>query len=292
MVKGGDKFALKHTDSQSRFDEFIAECTSFECPRPSSYSSVFHSVFRTARIPYSVNMQFAHSFAGGWEQARQTGTLSGSWRKYDLNSAYLWASTLGLPRPSTFKYASKIAKRPGLYHIELAAQLDHLPYPYNTRRFVNATDDEINLYSLPIRRIIGGVTWEDSLPEDVVSAVVSRFSFAKEVSKSYWGRWCSTETIRCTVGAKHWELPNPCLNLVWAHLLIGRVRARVWQEAASAAHVFVDSIITTDALKVGTGLGSWRLDAEYPDGVKVRHAGFYGPANSDKWDRTSGTKSA
>lgn len=249
-------------------------------------------MFKTARIPYSVNAQFAHAFAGGWEQAKVTGVLSGRWLKYDMNSAYLWASTLGLPRPSTFKFAKRLAARPGLYHLELATTLDHLPYPYNMRRFVNATDDEINLYGLPIARVISGVTWEDSLPEDVVTEVVKRFSFGREVSKAYWGRWCSTDTIRCTVGEASWELPNPALNLVWAHVLIGRVRARVWQESKNAAHVFVDSIITTDEIRTGSGLGAWRLDAEYASGVKIRHAGFYGPADSDEWDRTSGQKTA
>jgi hypothetical protein len=292
MVKGADKFAVRHTSSQEVFDEFIRECTEFQCPRPSSYSSVFHSVFRTARIPASINAQFSHSFAGGWEQAKMTGVLPGRWLKYDLNSAYLWASTLGLPRPSTFKFARRLAVRPGLYHVELATNLEHLPYPYNARRFVNATDDEINLYGLPIHRIISGVTWEDYLPEDVVTNVIKQFSFGKEVSKAYWGRWCSSDTIRCTCGDKVWELPNPTQNLVWAHLLIGRVKARVWQESKNAAHIFVDSIITRDEIRTADGLGSWRLDAEYANGVKVQHAGFYGPADSSKWDRTSGRKKA
>lgn len=289
MVKSADKFSVKHAGNQEVFDEFIREATEFKCPRPSSYSSVFHAMFPTAAIPRSVNAQFEGQFAGGWEEAKTTGVLRGRWLKYDLNSAYLWASTLGLPRPSTFRYTDDISNKASMYALELAANIDTLPYPFNQRRLVNATLEEIDLYSLPIKRVISGVTWDDYLDEDVVTRIINQMSFGKEVSKAYWGLWCSTTTVRCTTQKKTWELRNNALNLVWAHVLISRVKARVWSESKNAAHVFVDSIITQDTLPTGTRVGDWRLDAEYANGVKVKHAGFYGPADSDSWDRTSGT---
>lgn len=218
-----------------------------------------------------------------------TGVLRGRWRKYDLNSAYLWASTLGMPKVKSFRMSRNPGRLPGMYNLELVQPVESLPYPFNVARFVNATTAEIDLYNLPIRRIINGVIWEDAHPEDCITRVVKQFTFAKQVSKSYWGRWCSQTPIECNTPSRTWELRNPLLNLVWAHFLISAVKRKVWQDGKNAAHVFVDSIITRDELPTGDAVGDWRHERTYEDGIKIRHAGYFGPRIGAP-DKTTGEK--
>jgi hypothetical protein len=66
-------------------------------------------------------------------------------------------------------------------------------------------------------------------------------------------------------------------NIVWAHLIVSRVRRRLADVSRGAAHVFVDSVITKDVLPVGDAPGDWHLVKDYPHGVRVRGPGAYGP---------------
>lgn len=288
-LKSVDKFAPRHVESADSWQEFMRECAFYGCAKPSSYGSVFHAQFNSPRVRHTFNHLFGYAFVGGWQEAKATGVLRGRWKQYDLNSAYLWASTLGLPKVASFRYSEHIGKLPGLYNLELECTLEHLPYPFNEYRFVNATSYEIELYGLPVKRIIGGVTWDDCHDEDAVTRIVKQFTFQKEVSRAYWGRWCSDTPIDCVTKNKTWQLRNPVLNYVWAHFLVSSVKAKVWQESKNACHIFVDSIITPDELPIGSGLGEWKLVKEYEQGVRIRHAGFYGPAKG-KWDKTTGKK--
>jgi hypothetical protein len=285
-LKAVDRFTIQHTNTEEAFNEFLRECADYGIPRPSSYNAVFHHCYRSPRVRRTYNQYFEYSFYGAWEEAKKVGVLRGRWHKYDLNSAYMWAASLGLPTIGSVRISKHLGKFRGLYNLELEAPLEHLPYPYNSHRFVNATDEEIDLYSLPIKKILGGVTWTDYVEGDPIIKTVKQFTFAKEVSKSFWGRWCSSSPIQCRSISKEWEIRNPILNLIWAHVLIGRVKMRVWSESKNAAHVFVDSIITQDVLPTGDRLGEWKHEKTY-DGLRVKHPGFYGPANGD-WDRTTG----
>ena len=289
MVKAVDRFSIRHTCSEAAFQELIRECSDYGCARPSSYGSVFHAVYKSPRVRRSLQAPFEPWFAGGWQEAKMTGVIRGRWRRYDLNSAYLWACTLGLPEIRSVRVSTAVGSLPGMYALELAKADESLPYPFNMARTVCATTEEIDLYALPVKKILGGVTWTDSIDGQPIVDTVKQFTFAKEVSKTFWGRWCSTIPVECeTRTGKRWPLRNPIQNLVWAHLLVSRVKQRVWNEGRNAAHVFVDSIITTDVLPTGAELGAWREEREYPDGLTIRHAGFYG--SGGVWEKVSGAR--
>lgn len=293
VVKPMDAFDNKHTETENSFTEFLRECAELRCPRPASYASVFHAQFHSPTILKSYNYPLAPYMTGAWQAHKGAGSYRGRYNKYDLNSAYLWASTLGLPRPASFRTAHHIGKLPGLFLVEYVPKLG-LPYPLNigTNGFGVAgaalvSTEEINAYDLHVTRVIYGVTWSDYIYPDAITSTVARASFGKQMSRAFWGRWCSTVDLECHSKKKSWYMPNRMLNIPWAHLLVSRVKMRCWDVSANAVHVFVDSVITTDTLPTGTKIGDWRLDAEYNEGVKVRRAGFYGPVNGD-WDRMSG----
>ena len=72
------------------------------------------------------------------------------------------------------------------------------------------------------------------------------------------------------------RLWGPWWSLVWAALIVSRVKMRVWESDHSPAHVFVDSILTKNELPVGSGLGKWRLVCECPHGVEIKQTGWFG----------------
>lgn len=287
MVKGIDRFAHRHVVTEESFSEFLKECAFFDCPRPSSYSSVFHTVYKSPRVRWSLHALFAPWFVGGWQQARKVGLLPGTWRQYDMNSAYLWAVTRGLPDVDSMRVSNVVGRWPGMYALELTHTLENLPYPFNTNRVVNATTEELDAYALPVARILGGVIWSGEIDGAPIVDAVKQFTFAKECARSFWGRWCATTPVECAVrSGKRWQLPNNIQNFVWAHLIVSRVKARVWAESPNAAHIFVDSVITTDELPTGEGLGDWRQTELFENGVRIKHAGYYGAPH--QWRKTSG----
>ena len=289
MLKDVTRFPA-HCGDEDTFLTMMEEAQRHGIKRPSSYSDCFHSAFHSPRIKHSLNALFAGQFTGGWEEAKATGVLPGKWYQYDMQSAYLWSGSQGLPDASTFRYADSLSVPNGMFVIDQAAPRVDLPYPFNVRRIVNATRDEIDAYGLNVHRIVSGVSWTKTISGEQVEEAVKRFTFWKEVGKTYWGRWCSTQPLKChSRSGAHWGIRNPVLNLVWAHVVISRVKLRVWESAKDAAHVFVDSVIVPRKLDVGTRAGDWRLEDEFSEGVHIRHAGYFGPAGGE-WKRTSGTK--
>lgn len=246
-------------------------------PMPNGYSSVFHDLFFTEAAPAALDNLLAPYFAGGWEQAIIRGKSDGPAFQYDMRSAYLWASTLGLPRMASVAASRVISgNKPGIYLVEHEPR-DGLPYPFNRHALCIATDAECETYNLEIRRVLGGATWTDCLPADAVTSICDRASFGKQMGRAYWGRWASSANLRIRQGGRWREMPNKRRNLAWAHLIVSRVRFRLAEAAAKAGgrHVYVDAVIADRQLEIGDGLGDWRLVREFPAGVDVRGTGRY-----------------
>lgn len=279
VVKSLDQFD-KHTECAS-FMAMLQECQRNGVTRPSSYSDCFHQLFQSPRVPYSVNHYFAEHFAGGWQEARETGKVRGHLFKYDLNSAYLWSGSQGLPDTQSFSYTDVLAHPDALYLVRIVPN-PAAPFPFNRLPIVIAQLADIDLYALTVLEVIGGVRWTRQIDGDEILKVVNRFSFYKAIGRSYWGRWGSLAPIRCkTLRAdatvnKEWPLRNGLLNFVWAQLIINRVKRRVFETDASPIHIFVDSIITRKRVSTGTGLGDWKLVDDYRRGLEILGPGWYG----------------
>lgn len=287
--KNRDTFGRVAVEDE-HFSEFLKECQqTARCRMPSSFGSPFHKLFYSPALPRSVNAPFANFFRGGWQEARLLGKRSGAFYLYDINSAYLWSSTLGLPLTETLELQFDVrTDLDGCYVIDQGEPRQELPYPFSAESVVIASLDEIESYNLNIRKVLAGFTWRDVLKPDAITSVVSQFSFSKQMARAYWGRWASVLRIECDNGQRKWKLRNPIQNYIWAHLIVSRVKLRIYEEAKDAAHVFVDSVLVPRTMPTSPQLGGWKLVKEYLDGVRIEGPGRFG-AMRGKLDKHSGT---
>ena len=279
-----------HMDDEPAFRELLLEYADNGVPRPTGYADVFHEHFYSPRIPWSVNCQLAPAFAGGWQAALKPGPHRGTFYKYDLRSAYLWAATLGLPDPATYQRSLSPVKckHDGLYRIKLIEPSPNAPFPFNQAYECIATKHEIEVYGLRVSEILDGVSWSGTLDGASIVASIRRVSTWKQAARSYWGRWAQLQKVTCVAGERTWRLPNMALNIPWAHEIVSRVKMRMWTYSGNAVHVFVDSLITPEWLPTGLAVGDFRLENTYRDGVFVRGPGQYGALHASKLERMAG----
>ncbi len=258
---------------------------------PTGYADAFRARFRSPSVSWSHQVHFRPWFRAAWQEAFTIGGQPGAWNLYDMRQAYLWAVTLGLPDPRSYFHTRSTAyAKDALYlvdHVPVAG----LPYPYATETTVLATGEDIKRYGLAVTDIHCGVAWRRAFPVRKILDAINCWTFAKEVGRSYWGGWAASARVECVTPAKRWELPPLGANLIWAHLIVSRVRARLADVADGAAHVFVDSVLTQRELPTGDAIGDWRLVKTYPDGIKVGGPGAYGPMIG-AWDKYAGVPRA
>jgi len=283
-----DRFT-DHSDAVA-FQELLREYKEFGVPRPGGYADVFHARGNSPRIPWSINAMLAPAFAGGWQQALKVGIHKGTFYKYDLRSAYLWAGSLGIPDVKTYRRALDVKRdRPGIYRVKLAHPVRGAPFPFHRAHECLASSEEIALYDLPVTEVISGVTWTRDIDPSKMLEDVRAVSTWKQAGRSYWGRWGQTARVECHAGGKSWTLPNASANVPWAHTIISRVKSRLWQAAdPTTVHVYVDSLLTQKPLRTGELIGDWKLEKVYHGGVIVRGAGQYGDATAARLERMAG----
>lgn len=266
-----------HLEDEPGFLELLREYASHDVPRPAGYADVFHKHFQSPRVPWSANATLAPALAGGWQEALVPGIHRGTFRRYDIRSAYLWAGSLGLPDVRTYQCAARVSKRlSGCYRVRLERPVPGAPYPFSRAVECLATDEEIELYSLPVTEVVAGITWKRLRDPEKMLEAVYRVSSWKAAARSYWGRWGQTARVVCHAGGKSWVLPNPAANVPAAALIIARVKAKLWTHAAEAVHVYVDSLITPRELRTGEALGDFKLEHTYRNGVVIKAPGWYG----------------
>lgn len=258
------------------------------CPHPASWGTVFrHAMKLTGTappwLPASIAGHFRGWAGGPWSEARQVGRLPGVWWRCDLRAAYRWAGGLGLPDPSTFRMWHRTEnRRPGLWWAEHVTPPDpSLPSALRDRRIV-VSDEELARLPLSVRRL-SGVTWAPGKPwggaewiERTLRILPRRWH--PMIGRAYWGAWLGASRLRCVTPGRAWELPGRAAMPVWALLIIGRVRLRVWELAAEgeSAHVHVDEVITRNPPRYGQAPGDWHLKQYYPGGLDVYRTGHFG----------------
>lgn len=292
FVKSLDAFSEHASDSEA-FYEMLREYADYGVPRPTGYADPFHARFQTPRVKWTYNAILASRFVGGWQEAIAPGTHLGPHYRYDLRSAYLWAGSLGLPDVASYAFSRKIGALPGVYRITLAHSVEGAPYPFNYATDVLASTEEIDLYSLPVAQVHGGVTWRALADPAPMLAVVRDLSTWKAAGRMYWGRWAQTTRVECHTDAKSWPLPNVNVNIPWAHMIVSRVKAKTWLAARDAVHVYVDSVITPRPLgksALGPRIGDWKLEHIYTDGVQILAPGWYGAAGDTRLEKMAGVR--
>jgi len=285
------KSFTSHT-TEPEFRELLREYADHNVPRPSGYADVFHEKYTSPRVTWSINATLAPAMAGGWQESLRSGKHFGTYRRYDMRSAYLWAATLGLPDTRTYQRSLspwKNGNRDGVYRVKLLRVSPNAPFPFNSALECLASNIEIETYNLAVAEVIDGVTWKNSIDTRSLMEAITAVSTWKQAGRSYWGRWAQMTRVMCHSEKKKWSLPNITLNIPWAHMIVSRVKMRLWENASNALHVFVDSVITPDILKTGSELGDWRLEKTYKTGVVIRGPGQYGDVDSDVLEKMAGT---
>lgn len=259
---------------------------------PSGYAGAFRKAYASPVVSGTLNIGLGDVVHGGWQHG-EMGLHTGTWHHYDMKRAYYWALTQGLPDPTHFYRTRSLAYRDAVYRVRLSCVSEGAPYPFDTYTDVIATRDEIDTYGLQVADVIAGVAFRREYRDlSKVLHAIDRWSFAPMVSRTFWGAWSAQEGCQCVIpgSGKRWTLPAQGRNVVWAHLIMSRVRRRLWDASTCGrwCHVYVDSIITTQTLSTGTSPGDWRLVDTYARGVKVAGPGQYGRADSPHWLRYAG----
>jgi hypothetical protein len=269
------------------FADFLAYCRQLGIELPSSYAKPFHAQFSSPRVKRTVNALYEPYFCGGWEEAIVRGSFSGTYFQYDLNSAYLWAASLGLPDISTLEYRDDvISNLSGCYVVDIEPS-SSTPFPFSSCHTVIATDREIEVYGLNVRAVRGGYTWRNWVASDIPDLIRS-MPCAKQIGRCYWGQWGASQRLSCESKRRTWTLPNMQQNYLWAHIITSRPKMRCWETArGKALHVFIDSLILPHEIESGVEPGGWRLVKRY-NGIRIEAVGRYGPL-SGPLDKHSGT---
>lgn len=274
-----------HNTNENDFYELIRECRYWDCKMPSGYPSPFHKMYYSPTVPWTVNAMFARSFSGGWQEALQPGEFDEPHYRYDIRSAYLWALDEWLPDPETYRHCTEL-KPDGLYVIEHVPRPE-LPYPFNSLWRVNATLLEIEVYELAVTRVLTGVSWTRRISTGKIRAALFNLSFWKQAARAYWGRWAMVDQVETRTALNSWKLPSRFANIPWAHLIVGRVRMRLYHEVlhGDVRHVYVDSIISGNSRKISPEIGGFKLEHVYTAGVRIHGPGHYGPmyGPAEKW---------
>lgn len=252
---------------------------------PSSYADCYHKLAPSTRIiPWTFNGMFLFWRGGPWEEARQKGSYGGDWWRYDLISAYRWAATLGLPNPESYRAIehSTRANKPGLWIFEPSTRTqarNDLPAVYRGKDIFVASTEDIDGYRMT-GKILRGVTWDTMHPGTYVDDTLNKLPCGKQSARAYWGRWVARDRLAVWTAKREWQLKSFAANFVWGWLIVGRVRMRVWEQSAKAAHVYVDEVVVPHTIDTGNRPGHWHLKEHYPDGIDVHRTGHYGARNS------------
>jgi hypothetical protein len=120
------------------------------------------------------------------------------------------------------------------------------------------------------------VEWEPSAEVvDGIMAAVGKVPAAQDIlRKTFWGSWAPAKAAETRYLEKgrvktKWAPPNKWENIVYAALIVGRVKHRIFEYAARAVECFVDSVLLPFQIPTGDAIGDWRLVATYPRGLRV-----------------------
>src|SRR5262245_221692 len=199
----------EHQFNEPAFRELLREFNDHGVDRPGGYADAFHDkYFKSPRIPWSVNAPFQDCLAGGWQACLKPGVLRGTFRKYDMRSAYLWAASLGMPDTKTYTRSLKPWRKKkfqeGLFRVQLIEPTLTAPSPFSHCTECIATSQEIEMYNLRISSVVDGVVWTGTIDGAPIIDAIKKVSFWKLAARAYWGRWGQVAKIQCVSPKRKW----------------------------------------------------------------------------------------
>lgn len=270
--------------SDEDFWQVLAEAQAAGMNPPTSFGDFFMSCYRAPLARGSITSPFRHFTFGGWQAALQRGAFHGRFYLYDLNSAYRWAASAGLPHPGTAYYTLDFTKPSALYVVDLPIAI--VPYQRGGGLTVITSEerDFFGLTDCKNLRVLYGMAFRAQLDlSDTFRKIDARFpKCAKRISRAFWGLWNTTrapEQVSWKHGEKVRQMKNPFYNPIWAAFVTARVKLRLALHRKDALRVFVDSILMPEEIQTGPGVGEFKLVDTFKD-VWIRHAGYWGAGDA------------
>ena len=238
---------------------------------PTSFADLFLSVYRSPMPRISVRSPFMGFRFGGWNEAFRRGEAPGKVYQYDLNQAYRWAASVGLPDLRTAQPTRDFSVPCGVFLV-LGLPVGAIPWNRTSRNAVHmVTSEERNALNLPPdTQVIKGYAFPDMVDlSGTFTKIDGAFhkSIASRMCRAFWGMW-NTTTAPEVVSWKHGEktrwMKNPWYNPIWSAFITSRVKLRIHSYRRNALHCATDSVhVLGETIQTGTEPGDWKLVGEY-----------------------------
>jgi len=264
-------------------------CEGYGLDPPTSFSDIFLQLHRPRRPKPSVIAPLWGTIFGGWQEVKRPGPYNAPVWHYDINKAYRWASLAELPDMESSHKVKVIGHHPAVYLLHVKRG----QVPWLRREGVHAfTSEEIEALSLRSCKVVFGVAFRKAVSlSETWATIDTNFPYCRDrISRSFWGIWNGYRgPVRMTYksGEKQTPMQNIFYNPVWASFITSRVKLKVLEHWEKSLHCFVDSILTTEPIKTGEGMGEFRLLNEYSS-VWIEGPGIWG--SGDVYIKQAGTK--
>lgn len=281
MFKNLDRLRF---DTEDQFWTFIEDVKRAEMKPPTSLSGVFVACAKRERLSwrtYAPKAPFYGRMFGPWmEQIFRGGEYTAPVFLYDINQAYRWSGTVGLPDLNS-AYRTRDFREPhAIYLVKNAKPYFPPPVDRETDGTFVMTSEERDAYQIDSADVVHGVAFRNERVDvqRVFDRIDTEFpSVAKAVSQSYWGIWSSPKSVQQIgmLSGSTRELRNIYYNPVWAAFVTGRVKIACWLKRDVTLRIYCDSIMSTAAIPTGTEPGEWKLVKEFKAGLRFHGIRYY-----------------
>ena len=278
-------------ESEDQFWNVMQEFKTAGHQPPPSLGSVFREYMKKANIKTrrpSITSPFYRAIFGGWQKALHRGSYNDTCYVYDINRAYRWSASAGLPDLFTAHYTKDLSWPIALYVVtECRPQL-----PFTDRRSVAVlTSEQRDTFGIVDAKVLHGIGFRDTID---LSPLFQQIDLelplsSKRIGQTFWGSWNTYHGVEQIgfANMKSRELRNIFYNPVWCAFITARVKQRLWHWRNISLHFYSDSIITKEPIPTGTEHGDWKHVATYPS-IFIKSPGVFrvGP----KWVKHAGFK--
>lgn len=237
---------------------------------PTSFADLFLSVYRSPMPRITVRSPFMGYRFGGWNEAFRRGPISGKVYQYDLNNAYRWAASAGLPDLRTAYPTRDFSTAYGVFLVS-GLPVGAIPWNRTSRDYVHmVTSEERDTLGITDAVVIKGYGFKESVDIgwafDKIDAAFAK-PIASRLSRAFWGMWNTTqapEVWSWKNGEKVRMMRNPWYNPIWSAFITSRVKLRINVYRGRAIHCATDSVhLCGEQLETGSAPGDWKLAGEY-----------------------------
>jgi len=298
VIKNGRKYISLHRFTEgldkNKWSDLMDGCNKSGISPIGSYGKIFRAwhdkKYGRKNSPFFTSPETVEGIGrvdGGWEYGKE-----GYHRKalgfYDINRAYRWSATRGLPDMRSIRSIDSIPDV-GIYFA--VGKWDKIP-PYQAMQgdgFYPAIQEEVNYFGgFNPERI---VTFDKTVSLDPFFEWIDRNFVerdSKQAGRAFWGIWLSSDStafyFRNLSTGKETKMGNYFASPIAAYILMTRIKVLI--ASYNPVHVFVDSMITEEEpANIGKKVGEFKIVANYPKGIYVHRAGFFMDLKTGIWER-------